>query len=140
MDKACWWVRPKYASRIVKNFCFFVFPYAEARLALAYVVSAPDWVHTQRKSRVVHDRKRNSRHCLVCEVITHVRSRVKRVAAPARNQKQKNVVIKSDLDHPRFENECDVLKQFQHRKPFLRSLVDEIKEPLNSHDYRAEVP
>jgi serine/threonine protein kinase len=42
---------------------------------------------------------------------------------------QELVVIKSVQDHPRVENERDVLKRFQHRTPYLRPLIDEIKEP-----------
>jgi hypothetical protein len=38
-------------------------------------------------------------------------------------------VIKSVLDHPRVENERDVLQRFQHRTPYLRPLIDEIDEP-----------
>ena len=38
-------------------------------------------------------------------------------------------MIKSVLDHPRVENERDVLKRFQHRTPYLRPLIDEIDEP-----------
>ena len=39
------------------------------------------------------------------------------------------MVIKSVLDHPRVENERDILKRFQHRTPYLRPLIDEIDEP-----------
>jgi serine/threonine protein kinase len=42
---------------------------------------------------------------------------------------QELVVIKSVQDHPRVENERDVLKRFQHRTPHLRPLIDEIDEP-----------
>jgi serine/threonine protein kinase len=38
-------------------------------------------------------------------------------------------VIKSVLNHPRVENERNVLKRFQHRTPHLRPLIDEIDEP-----------
>jgi len=38
-------------------------------------------------------------------------------------------VIKSVQDHPRVENERNVLKRFQHRTPYLRPLIDEIDEP-----------
>lgn len=38
-------------------------------------------------------------------------------------------MIESVQDHPRVENERDVLRRFQHRTPFLRPLVDEIDEP-----------
>jgi serine/threonine protein kinase len=37
-------------------------------------------------------------------------------------------MIKSVLDHPRVENERDVLKRFQRRTPYLRPLIDEIDE------------
>jgi serine/threonine protein kinase len=37
-------------------------------------------------------------------------------------------VIKSVLDHPRVENERDVLRRFQHRTPYLRPLIDEIND------------
>ncbi|KAF2441464.1 putative serine/threonine protein kinase [Karstenula rhodostoma CBS 690.94] len=47
----------------------------------------------------------------------------------AKNQLHENVVIKSVRDHPRVENERDVLKRFQHRTPHLRPLIDEIEEP-----------
>ncbi|KAH6862994.1 serine/threonine protein kinase [Alternaria alternata] len=47
----------------------------------------------------------------------------------AKNHLQEHVVIKSVLDHPRVENERDVLKRFQHRTPYLRPLIDEIDEP-----------
>lgn len=46
-----------------------------------------------------------------------------------RNQAQENVVIKSVQGHPRVENECDVLKRFQHRTPFIRPLIDVIQDP-----------
>lgn len=42
---------------------------------------------------------------------------------------QETVVIKSVRDHPRVENERDVLKRFQHRTRYLRPLVDEIDDP-----------
>lgn len=45
-----------------------------------------------------------------------------------RNHLQELVVIKSVRDHPRVENERDVLQRFQHRTPYLRSLIDEIDE------------
>ncbi|RYN85812.1 hypothetical protein AA0119_g13090 [Alternaria tenuissima] len=48
----------------------------------------------------------------------------------AKNRLQELVVIKSVLDHPRVENERDVLKRFQHRTPYLRPLIDEIDEPF----------
>jgi len=38
-------------------------------------------------------------------------------------------VIKSVLDHPRVENERNVLQRFQHRTPYFRPLIDEIDEP-----------
>jgi serine/threonine protein kinase len=38
-------------------------------------------------------------------------------------------VIKSVLDHPRVENERNVLKRFQHCTLHLRPLIDEIDEP-----------
>ncbi|KAH7391169.1 STE/STE20 protein kinase [Phaeosphaeria sp. MPI-PUGE-AT-0046c] len=44
------------------------------------------------------------------------------------NHLQELVVIKSVQDHPRVENERDVLKRFQHRTPYLRPLIDEIDE------------
>lgn len=37
-------------------------------------------------------------------------------------------MIKSVRDHPRVENERNVLQRFQHRTPFLRPLIDEIDE------------
>ena len=37
------------------------------------------------------------------------------------------MVIKSVDDHPRVENERDVLNLFQHRTPYLRPLIDEIE-------------
>jgi serine/threonine protein kinase len=40
------------------------------------------------------------------------------------------VVIKGVFDHPRVKNERDVLNHFQDRTPYLRSLIDEIEEPL----------
>jgi serine/threonine protein kinase len=42
---------------------------------------------------------------------------------------QELVVIKSVQDHPRVENERNVLKRFQYRTPYLRPLIDEIDEP-----------
>ena len=39
------------------------------------------------------------------------------------------MVVKRVLNHPRVENERDVLKRFQHRTPYLRPLIDEIDEP-----------
>lgn len=39
------------------------------------------------------------------------------------------VVIKSVRDHPRVENERDVLKRFQNRSPYLRPVIDEIEDP-----------
>ena len=41
------------------------------------------------------------------------------------------MIVKSVMDHPRVENERDVLKRFQHRTPHLRPLIDEIVEPSN---------
>ncbi|KAF2432676.1 STE/STE20 protein kinase [Tothia fuscella] len=38
-------------------------------------------------------------------------------------------VIKSVRDHFRVENERDVLRRFQGRTPYLRPMIDEIKEP-----------
>jgi serine/threonine protein kinase len=38
-------------------------------------------------------------------------------------------VIESVQDHPRVENERNVLKRFQHATPYLRPLIDEIDEP-----------
>ncbi|KAI1669890.1 Serine/threonine protein kinase [Pyrenophora tritici-repentis] len=46
----------------------------------------------------------------------------------AKNHLEELVVIKSVLDHPRVENERNVLKRFQHRTPHLRPLIDEIDE------------
>ncbi|KAF2125973.1 putative serine/threonine protein kinase [Dothidotthia symphoricarpi CBS 119687] len=51
----------------------------------------------------------------------------------AKNHVQETVVIKSVRDHPRIENERDVLKRFQHRTQYLRPLIDEIEE----HSYPA---
>ena len=39
------------------------------------------------------------------------------------------MVIKSVQNHPRVENERDVLKRFQDRTPYIRPIIDEIKEP-----------
>ena len=39
------------------------------------------------------------------------------------------MVIKSVQDHPRVENERNVLKRFQRCTPFLRPLIYEIDEP-----------
>lgn len=39
------------------------------------------------------------------------------------------VVIKSVQGHFRVENERDVLRRFQGRTPYLRPMVDEIKDP-----------
>jgi serine/threonine protein kinase len=39
-------------------------------------------------------------------------------------------VIKSVHDHPRVQNERDVLRRFQHRTPRLRPLIDEVEEPF----------
>ncbi|KAF1964935.1 putative serine/threonine protein kinase [Bimuria novae-zelandiae CBS 107.79] len=50
----------------------------------------------------------------------------------AKNQLQENVVIKSVRDHPRVENERDVLKRFQHSTPHLHPLIDEIEESSQS--------
>ncbi|RMZ68709.1 serine threonine kinase [Pyrenophora seminiperda CCB06] len=47
----------------------------------------------------------------------------------AKNHLQELVVIKSVHNHPRVENERDVLKRFQRRTPYLRPLIDEIDEP-----------
>jgi hypothetical protein len=44
------------------------------------------------------------------------------------SQLEELVVIKSVEGHPRVENERDVLKRFQYRTPYLRSLIDEIDE------------
>lgn len=45
-----------------------------------------------------------------------------------RNEHQKKFIIKSDTNW-RLQNECDLLKHFQHRTPYLRPVVDEIVEP-----------
>lgn len=47
-----------------------------------------------------------------------------------RNWPNEQVIIKSVKDHPRVENERDVLRLFQNRTPFLRPLLDEIMEPV----------
>ncbi|KAI9671501.1 MAG: hypothetical protein M1817_003552 [Caeruleum heppii] len=47
----------------------------------------------------------------------------------ARNTAEETVVIKGVQDHPRVENERDVLKRFQTRTPYLRPLIDEIEDP-----------
>jgi serine/threonine protein kinase len=39
------------------------------------------------------------------------------------------IVIKSVQDHPRVQNERDVLWRFQHRTPRLRPVIDEIEVP-----------
>ncbi|PLB51615.1 kinase-like protein [Aspergillus steynii IBT 23096] len=38
------------------------------------------------------------------------------------------VIVKS-VRHFRLQNECDVLRQFQHRSPYLRPLLDDIEDP-----------
>lgn len=48
-----------------------------------------------------------------------------------RNWLNDSVIIKSVADHPRVENERDVLRLFQHWTPHLRPLIDEIIEPSN---------
>jgi len=48
----------------------------------------------------------------------------------ATNKADKTVVVKGVFGHPRVKNERDVLKRFQDRTPYLRSLIDEIEEPL----------
>jgi serine/threonine protein kinase len=48
----------------------------------------------------------------------------------SRSQKnEQQVVIKSVRGHFRVENERDILRRFQGRTPYLRPLIDEIKEP-----------
>lgn len=39
------------------------------------------------------------------------------------------MIIKSVRNHPRVENERDVLKRFQNRTPDLRPMIDEIVDP-----------
>jgi hypothetical protein len=46
-----------------------------------------------------------------------------------RNALKEIVIVKSVADHPRVENERDVLKRFQRQTPHLRPLIDEILEP-----------
>jgi hypothetical protein len=52
-----------------------------------------------------------------------------RILKITRNHLQELVVIESVQDHPRVENERNVLKRFQHRTPYLRPLIDGIDEP-----------
>ncbi|KAF4627689.1 hypothetical protein G7Y89_g10467 [Cudoniella acicularis] len=47
----------------------------------------------------------------------------------AKNPVGETVVVKSVRDHPRVENERDVLKRFQDQTPYLRPLIDEIEDP-----------
>ena len=47
---------------------------------------------------------------------------------PHRRQTGQTVVIKSIQRHPRVENERDVLKRFQEQTPYLRPIIDEIKD------------
>ncbi|KAH3905790.1 hypothetical protein HBH56_213640 [Parastagonospora nodorum] len=42
---------------------------------------------------------------------------------------RETVVVKSVEDHPRVENERDVLRKLQHRTPFLRPMIDEVEDP-----------
>ncbi|KAE8146934.1 putative serine/threonine protein kinase [Aspergillus avenaceus] len=48
-----------------------------------------------------------------------------------RDGRGQSVVIKS-VNHFRIQNERDVLKHFQGRTPFIRPLIDEIVEPVDS--------
>lgn len=41
------------------------------------------------------------------------------------------MVIKAVRGHPRVENERDVLKRLQSQAPYLRPLIDEIKDASN---------
>ncbi|KAL3467200.1 putative serine/threonine protein kinase [Aspergillus heterothallicus] len=47
----------------------------------------------------------------------------------ARNHAGEEVVVKGVQGHPRVENERDVLQLFQQSTPYLRPIVDDIKEP-----------
>ncbi|KAF1996578.1 kinase-like protein [Amniculicola lignicola CBS 123094] len=42
---------------------------------------------------------------------------------------QEQVVIKSVFNHPRVQHERDILRRFQERTPYLRSMIDEIQDP-----------
>lgn len=46
-----------------------------------------------------------------------------------RNPLQELAVVKSVQGHPRVENEREILRKSQDRTPYLRPVIDEIKEP-----------
>ncbi|KAI0466819.1 STE/STE20 protein kinase [Xylaria cf. heliscus] len=48
----------------------------------------------------------------------------------AQNENNDPVIVKSVTDHPRVENERDILKRFQSKSPYLRPLIDEIQDPV----------
>ncbi|PGH26554.1 serine/threonine protein kinase [Polytolypa hystricis UAMH7299] len=58
-----------------------------------------------------------------------ITKRVQETVWLAKNQTEETVVIKGVQDHPRVENERDVLKHLQNRTPFLQPLIDEIDDP-----------
>jgi hypothetical protein len=48
-----------------------------------------------------------------------------------RNRSNEKCIVKSIRGHWRLRNEADVLKRYQSETPFLRPLVDEIREPAD---------
>jgi serine/threonine protein kinase len=65
---------------------------------------------------------------MVCRV-SRIRPSLLQNLTTARNQLQQLAVINSVQGYPRVMNERDLLGRFQHCTPYLRPIVDEIKEP-----------
>jgi hypothetical protein len=74
--------------------------------------------------------KTSSRDGLVCKVGSSSPRRMTMTNRCRNLTTDDPVVIKSVQSHFRVENERDVLRRFQGRTPYLRPMVDEIKEPL----------
>lgn len=49
----------------------------------------------------------------------------------AQNQESENCVVKSIRGHWRLQNEAKILKLYQSRTPFIRTIIDEIVDPLD---------
>ncbi|KAK1767970.1 kinase-like domain-containing protein [Phialemonium atrogriseum] len=47
----------------------------------------------------------------------------------AKNHTGKTFVVKSICDHPRVENDRDILRRFQDQTPYIRPIIDEIEDP-----------
>ena len=96
---------------------------------LTHAIPFPPWASSQGKNRFLHHHKRAPRNRLVRKVHVHKSQFPFSLLTTPRSQAQQIVVIKSVRDHPRVENERNVLNSLQHRTPYLRQVIDEIEAP-----------